>query len=250
MTVPALKIESLYFTYPRPPQPLFWLMGGKARSVTALENVSFSMAPGEKLCLMGKNGAGKTTLLKIVMGLLSTGHGKVEVFGRSPLEKEARRMIGFSQSDERSFYFRMTVRENLMFFGGIWGIECSPLKKKVEEMADQLSVRDFLDEPFAQLSSGMKQRVSIARSMLHDPSLLLLDEPTRSLDAVAQEELRTLLGSDIFAGRTILVATHNLEEASEISGRCIILRKGGMVMDGTPPENEAMLIERLGKDAP
>lgn len=224
-------------------------MGGKARSVTALENVSFSMAPGEKVCLMGKNGAGKTTLLKIVMGLLSTGRGKIEVFGMSPLEKEARRMIGFSQSDERSFYFRMTVRENLLFFGGIWGIESAPLKRKVEEISRQLSVTDFLDEPFAQLSSGMKQRVSIARSMLHDPSLLLLDEPTRSLDAVAQEELRALLGSSIFAGRTVLVATHNLEEASEISPRCIILRKGGMVLDGAPPENEASLIERLGKEA-
>jgi len=221
-------------------------MGGKARSVSALKEVSFSMEPGEKVSLMGRNGAGKTTLLKIVMGLLGTARKGVLVFGKSPLEKETRRMIGFSQSDERSFYFRMTVRENLQFFGGIWGITEAALRRKIGEVSEQLSVAEYLDEPFAQLSSGMKQRVSIARSILHDPQLLLLDEPTRSLDAVAQEELRTLICGGIFAGKAVLMATHKFEEASRVSGRCLLLKEGFLMHDGPPPSSEARLVELLG----
>jgi ABC-2 type transport system ATP-binding protein len=248
LTETALNIANLSFTYPRPPQPFFWLMGGKSRSVTALKDVSFSLTRGEKVSLMGKNGAGKTTLLKIVMGLLGAPQKNIGVFGKSPLEKETRRLIGFSQSDERSFYFRMTVRENLLFFGGIWGIGNPALERKIGEISEKLSIKDFVDEPFAQLSSGMKQRVSIARSLLHDPPLLLLDEPTRSLDAVAQEEVRGLLKSGIFEDKTILLATHKFDEAVKLSDRCVILRQGKIVLDGNPPSSETELIELLGKD--
>jgi ABC-2 type transport system ATP-binding protein len=246
----ALKAENLSFTYPRPPQPLFWLMGGKARSVTALDKVSFSMERGEKVSLMGRNGAGKTTLLKIAMGLLSTANSGIAIFGMSPLHKNSRRMIGFSQSDERSFYFRMTVRENLQFFGGIWGMDAPSLRSRISGISEKLSVSEFLDEPFAQLSSGMKQRVSIARSLLHDPPLLLLDEPTRSLDVVAQEELRTLLGSGVFENKTVLLATHKFEEAVRLSGRCVVLNRGRLVLDGAPPASESALVELLGKEEP
>lgn len=248
MTPAALKAENLSFTYPRPPQPLFWLMGGKARSVTALDRVSFSMERGEKISLMGRNGAGKTTLLKIAMGLLSTARSGITIFGMSPLDKNSRRMIGFSQSDERSFYFRMTVRENLLFFGGIWGMSGVSLRSRVSEISEKLSVSEFLDEPFAQLSSGMKQRVSIARSLLHDPALLLLDEPTRSLDVVAQEELRALLESGIFKEKTVLLATHKFEEAARLSERCVVLNRGRLVLDGKPPSNESELVGLLGRE--
>jgi ABC-type multidrug transport system ATPase subunit len=246
--MPALSIKNLSFTYPKPPQPFFWLMGGKARSVNALKSISLALEEGEKVSLMGRNGAGKTTLLKIVMGLLSAPQKNIGVFGRSPLEKDTRRLIGFSQSDERSFYFRLTVRENLLFFGGIWGIENHLLKLKLDDISERLSIREFIDEPFAQLSSGMKQRVSIARSMLHDPPLLLLDEPTRSLDAVAQAEVGALIKSDVFKSKAILLATHKFDEALKLSRRCVVLREGTIVLDGSPPSSEKELIELLGKE--
>jgi len=244
----AVSIKNLNFTYPKPPAFFLYLMGGKARSVQALKGVNFSISPGEKISLMGKNGAGKTTLLKIIMGLLHQKGNSVEVFGKSPASGETRKMIGFAQSDERSFYHRLSVQENLFFFGGIWGLSDSILKEKIFTISEELNLKDFINEPYSQLSSGMKQRVSIGRALLNDPPLLLLDEPTRSLDIIAEDELRSLLKGTLFKEKTIITATHKIEEAQEISKRCIILKEGQVVYDGIPFEKAEKFFELMGRE--
>ncbi|NMC00194.1 MAG: ABC transporter ATP-binding protein [Thermoanaerobaculaceae bacterium] len=244
----AVSVKNLNFTYPKPPALFLYLMGGKARSVQALKEINFTISPGEKISLMGKNGAGKTTLLKIIMGLLHHQVNSVEVFGKSPFSGETRKMIGFAQSDERSFYHRLSVQENLFFFGGIWGLSESVLKERIFTISEELNLKDFINEPFSQLSSGMKQRVSIGRALLNDPPLLLLDEPTRSLDIIAQDELRSLLKGHLFKDKTIITATHKIEEAQEISQRCIILKEGKVVYDGVPFEKEEKFFELMGKE--
>lgn len=244
----AVSIKQLTFSYPKPPALFLYLMGGKARTVKALNSLNFSVSLGEKISLMGKNGAGKTTLLKIVMGLLHHSKNSVEVFGNSPLERDTRKIIGFAQSDERSFYHRLSVKENLLFFGGIWGIKDSTLEERISLISDELDLIQIINEPFSQLSSGMKQRVSIGRALLNDPPLLLLDEPTRSLDIISQKELRHLLKGPLFKEKTIITATHKIEEAKEISDRCLILNKGNLVYDGKPFNEEEKFFEFMGKE--
>ncbi len=184
------------------------------------------------------------------MGLLSTANSGTAIFGCRPSTRTAGGRYASPQIDETLLLFQETVRENLQFFGGIWGMDAPSLRSRISGISEKLSVSEFLDEPFAQLSSGMKQRVSIARSLLHDPPLLLLDEPTRSLDVVAQEELRTLLGSGVFENKTVLLATHKFEEAVRLSGRCVVLNRGRLVLDGAPPASESALVELLGKEEP
>ncbi len=242
----AISIENLTFSYPKPPSLLLYLMGGKSRTITALKEISTTINQGEKISIMGKNGAGKTTLLKIIMGLLYVCGENVEVFGSSPLNSETRKKIGFAQSDERSFYHRLTVKENLLFFGSIWGIETLLLQKRITTISEELSFKNLLNEPYSQLSSGMKQRVSIGRALLNDPPLLLLDEPTRSLDIIAQDELRNLLKGTLFKEKTVITATHKIEEAKEISNRCIILKEGRIVYDGNPFEEDEKFFEIMG----
>lgn len=242
----AVSIHNLNFTYPKPPALFLYLMGGKSRCVQALKNIDVNIEKGEKISLMGKNGAGKTTLLKIVMGLLHQEGNSVKVFGKSPMSGEARKMIGFAQSDERSFYLRLTIRENLFFFGGIWGLKESAINERISLILDELNLKDIINEPFSQLSSGMKQKVSIARALLNDPPILLLDEPTRSLDIIAQNELRSLLKGNLFKEKTIITATHKIEEAQEISERCIILKEGSLVYDGKVFKEKENYFELMG----
>jgi ABC-type multidrug transport system ATPase subunit len=234
----ALKIENLNFTYKNPPKILSYLMGKKSKEVVAIEGINLSLEKGETLAIMGKNGAGKTTLLKIIVGLLKEDSGKIEVFGNPPEAEETKKVIGFAQSDERSFYYRLSVRDNLFFFGQLWGKNPKFLKKKIGELAEILKIDSFIDEVFFELSSGMKQKVSIARALLHDPKILLLDEPTRSLDLVAQEEVKNILKSEYLKEKTLIVSTHKTEEAKDIAERSIILKEGKIIYDGKPVSDE------------
>ncbi len=234
----ALKIENLNFTYKNPPKILSYLMGKKSKEVVAIEGINLSLERGETLAIMGKNGAGKTTLLKIIVGLLKEDSGKIEIFGNSPDSEETKKIIGFAQSDERSFYYRLSVRDNLFFFGELWGKDYKFLKKKIGELAEILKIDSFLDEVFFELSSGMKQKVSIARALLWDPKIILLDEPTRSLDLVAQEEVKNFLKSEYLKEKTLIASTHKTEEAKEIAERSIILKEGKIVYEGKPVSNE------------
>jgi ABC-2 type transport system ATP-binding protein len=213
---------------------------GRAERVTALEEVNLEVRRGEIFGLLGPNGAGKTTLLKILACLVLPTRGLACVEGQSVGEddRSVKRAIGFVTSDERSFYWRLTGRENLEFFGRLYGLAGRNGGGRVGELIAAMELDEVADRQFMGYSSGMKQRMAIARALLHDPPILCLDEPTRSLDPIAAKHLRAFVARRLRgeAGKTILLATHNLLEAEEMCGRLAVLDRGRVLRQGTVAE--------------
>jgi ABC-2 type transport system ATP-binding protein len=203
----------------------------------ALNDVSFRVEQGETVALLGPNGAGKTTLLKILATLLYVSSGRVLIHGcdvqTDPIG--ARRMIGLVTSDERSFYWRLTGRQNLTFFAALFGLPRRTIAARVASLLDATDLTDAADRPFHAYSSGMKQRLAIARGFLADPRIVLYDEPTRSLDPLTASRIR----SWIVRSRTIspltthLIATNQLAEAEALCDRALIINRGSAVASGT-----------------
>ena len=236
----SVRFEAVRFTYPRPPAPLRLLMGAGRPAVEVLSGLTFSLAPGERACLMGPNGAGKTTLLKLLLGALAPESGTVALLGGRPGDPAVRRKVGLAHADERSFYWRLTVLENLLFFGRLWGMAAPDARRRAAELAGTLEMGDLLDVPFARLSTGQRQKAVLARALLHGPELVLLDEPTRSLDAHAASRFRALLEGPAFDRRTLLVATHDPAEAARVAPRCLVLVGGRIRHDGPAPGAAAL----------
>ncbi len=242
----VLAVRSLSFVYPSLPMGLGWLAGMQRRSVPVLEGVSFKLGEGERACVMGSNGAGKSTLLKIILGFLDPSRGSVEVFGENLSRREIARRTGFVHPDERSFYWRLTVRQNLAFFGGLWGMAPGEARDRVVEISKILNMEEWMDRLFSDLSTGMRQKVAIARALIHDPPILVMDEPTRSLDPPSAARFRSWLKSPVFAGRTMLIATHNPYESRELAGHCLVLRGRKLVWDGAPLGEKALFAAMEG----
>jgi len=236
----AVRLDAVRFTYPVAPAPLRLLMGAGRPAVEVLAGVSFSLAQGERACLMGPNGAGKTTLLKLLLGALVPSGGSIALLGGVPGDGAVRRKVGLAHTDERSFYWRLTVLENLLFFGRLWGMTAADATRRASELAGSLEMEGLLTVPFARLSTGQRQKAVLARALLHRPELVLLDEPTRSLDAHAAARFRALLAGPAFAGRTLLVATHSPAEAAELAPRCLVLGGGLLRHDGPAPSAPAL----------
>ncbi len=210
---------------------------GQAEQVTALRNVSLEASQGEIFGLLGPNGAGKTTLLKILACLVLPTDGRAVVNG-SDVAKDGRavkRSIGFVTSDERSFYWRLTGRENLHFFARLYGLEAADARRHCQTLLEAVDLGAVADQQFMSYSSGTKQRLSIARALLHDPPVLCLDEPTRSLDPIAAKHLRRFISETLnrVRGKTVILATHNLQEAEELCGRLAILDRGRVLRQGS-----------------
>lgn len=215
----------------------------------ALQGLDLEAGAGELLCLLGPNGSGKTTLFKILSGVVIPDAGSVTLSGFDLLESpdESRRRTGFSPGEERSFYGRLTGLENLNFFAALRGIKGARLASRLEFLEPALGLKEILQLPYQKTSAGMKQRLSLARAMLHDPELLLLDEPTKSLDPAAAAGLRGLVRRVISSGRRLaLWSTHNILEAWEIGTRIAVLEKGRLRVSGTPRE----LLDRAGETDP
>jgi ABC-2 type transport system ATP-binding protein len=218
---------------------------GRAERVVALRGVSVEVLPGEVFGLLGPNGAGKTTLLKILACLVLPTTGRAEVNGLDVArdERRVRRSIGFVTSDERSFYWRLTGRENLAFFGRLYGLGSEAARRRSAELIEAVELAPVADQQFMAYSSGMKQRLAIARALLHDPPILCLDEPTRSLDPIAAKHLRRFVAERLNRreGKTVLLATHNLPEAEEMCGRLAVLDSGRVLRQGSVAEITAGL---------
>jgi ABC-2 type transport system ATP-binding protein len=216
-----------------------------ADRVTALDAVSLEARPGEIFGLLGPNGAGKTTLLKILACLVLPTRGRALVDGIDVArdERRVKRRIGFVTSDERSFYWRLTGRENLHFFARLYGLDAEASRRRSAELLDAMELGPVAEQQFLGYSSGMKQRLAIARALLHDPPILCLDEPTRSLDPIAAKHLRRFVVGRLNRerGKTILLATHNLQEAEEICPRLMILDRGRILHQGRLEEITAGL---------
>jgi ABC-2 type transport system ATP-binding protein len=213
---------------------------GRAERITALQTLNLEARHGEIFGLLGPNGAGKTTFLKILTGLILPTSGRALVFGKdvSHEERAVKRSIGYVTSDERSFYWRLTGRDNLEFFARLYGLPPTGARAAATEMLRIMDLESIASRPFMSYSTGMKQRMAIARALLHDPPVLCLDEPTRSLDPIAAKHLRRFVVERLNGdrGKTVLLATHNLQEAEEMCGRLVVLDRGRVVREGSLSE--------------
>ncbi|MDR7464462.1 MAG: ABC transporter ATP-binding protein, partial [Armatimonadota bacterium] len=202
-----------------------------ARPVRALAGISLRIEPGEVFGLVGPNGAGKTTLLKLLATLLLPSEGAARVDGADLVSQAGmvRRRVGLATGDERTFYWRLTGRENLEFFCGLRGQSPAVARRRAAEVLERVDLVEQADETVGRYSTGMRQRLAIARALLDDPPVLLLDEPTRSLDPVAAARVQTLIRRlSREEGRTVLLATHQLGEAATACDRIGILVAGAL----------------------
>ena len=190
--------------------------------------------------LLGPNGAGKTTLLRILAASIIPDSGAVRIFGQDTAGASVQilKRIGFVLSDERSFFWRLTAAQNLWFFAALHNMDKRKARSQIDTIAGLLQLGSELKKPFRDLSTGMRQRLALARALLHDPELLLIDEPTRGLDPGAAKRTRELIGLTLVKklGKTVLLATHNLEEAHEVCDRVALLKDKRILKVGPPCE--------------
>jgi ABC-2 type transport system ATP-binding protein len=215
---------------------------GHSQFDVALGGVDLTVPEGEIFGLLGPNGAGKTTLIKILCGLIIADSGQVSIAGRDITDKDAdtRRVIGVVYGDERSFHWRLSVRDNLRFFARLYRMDRTLAEKRITELIDLVGLAHAADRRMLGFSSGMKQRASIARGMLHDPHVILMDEPTRMLDPVGAHDLQALIRERIAdEGRTVLLATNLMAEAETMCDRLMLIDHGTAVMTGTVEEFRA-----------
>ena len=211
------------------------LLPGQPKPTRALQPVYLDIHPGEIFGLLGPNGAGKTTLIKTLATLVEPTAGQAFIDDISLNDQGAiKSKIGLASRDERSFYWRLTGRENLAFFARLYGLGPKTTDQRVQTVLELLDIQAESDLIFSTYSTGMKQRLSIARALLSEPAVLLLDEPSRGLDPIAQSRMHSLIQGDLSeTGLTILLSTHRLDEAAKICDRLAILDKGAVLAVGT-----------------
>jgi ABC-2 type transport system ATP-binding protein len=215
---PVLKVEGLNVTY---------------GSFQAVRNVSFEVLPGEIFGLLGPNGAGKTSTLSAIEGLLKPSSGNISVAGYSVREqpRHARASMGI-QLQATSFQPELTVSEIILLYAGIYGVDLP--KDKLDEILHAIKLRDAADKRYGQLSGGQQQRVSLVIATIHDPRLVLLDEPTTGLDPQARRQLWERIEAMRDNRHAILLTTHSMEEAESVCDRIAIIDHGQMIITGTP----------------
>lgn len=213
---------------------------GRADVRVALDDVALRVAPGEFFGLLGRNGAGKSTLFKVLATLIHPDRGTVRVDGHDVVNesREARRALVPVIPNERSLYWRLSARENLALFAALYGLDGRQARQRVEEVLSIVGLTETGRQQVGLFSSGMKQRLLIARALLGSPRILLLDEPTRSLDPVSARSFRRFLRDDLARGTetTILLATHDYEEVTELCQRVAVLEAGRVVATGRTAE--------------
>ena len=199
----------------------------------ALDHCDLEVKKGEIFGYLGPSGAGKTTTIKLLTGQLHSDGGEITVLGKNPFSPEIRHQIGI-MSDMSGLYEKMTVYENLDIFADIYGI--SDKKRKIEKALASVELLDSGKKKVEKLSRGMKQRLVFARTIIHRPQLLFLDEPTANLDPATADEIRALIRRLNESGTTVFLTTHNMEEADELCHRIALLNKGKIVECGSPEE--------------
>jgi sodium transport system ATP-binding protein len=216
----------------------------KRGTVHAVNGLSFVAHPGEIFGLLGSNGAGKTTTLRMLATILRPTSGRAAVAGFDVVSQPAdvRRNIGFLSGD-MGFYHRLTAREVLTFFGSINGLDAAAVKRRVDELIEQFGMSGFADSRGDALSTGMRQRAAIARTVVHDPPVLILDEPTSGLDVPTAQTIEKFILDARVAGKCIVLSTHVMEEAEYLCDRIAVVHEGLLRAIGTMDELRA----RTGK---
>ena len=202
-----------------------------------LRGISFEARSGEIFGLLGPNGAGKTTTLRIICTLLAPDAGSVEVLGfdTRTAPEEVRRRVGVVTA-EIGVYPRLTARENIAYFAELSGVLDGELDGKVDAVLERLDMRSFANQRAESLSSGQKQKVAIARAIVHDPPVLMFDEPTSNLDVLASREIRDFMLESKDRGRCVIFSTHVLHDAERLCDRVTIIHEGRVVAGGTTTE--------------
>jgi sodium transport system ATP-binding protein len=202
-----------------------------------LRGISLMAQPGEIFGLLGPNGAGKTTTLRIVCTLLSPDSGRVEVLGfdTRTAPQEVRRRVGVVTADI-GVYPRLTARENIAYFAQLSGVPDTDIKRRVDAVMERLDVGSFAGQRAESLSSGQKQKLSIARAIVHDPQVLMFDEPTSNLDVLASREVREFMVESKGRGKCVIFSTHVMHDAERLCDRITILHQGQVVASGSTAE--------------
>jgi sodium transport system ATP-binding protein len=202
-----------------------------------LRGISFEANSGEIFGLLGPNGAGKTTTLRIICTLLAPDAGSVRVLGfdTRTAPEEVRRRVGVVTA-EIGVYARLSARENIRYFAELSGVLDGELNRRVDGVIDRLDMGSFAKQRAESLSSGQKQKVAIARAIVHDPDILMFDEPTSNLDVLASREIRDFMGESRGRGKCVIFSTHVLHDAERLCDRVTILHQGSVVATGTTAE--------------
>jgi ABC-2 type transport system ATP-binding protein len=238
----AIEVEGLARTYRSRKK----LLRGGVTEVEALRGVSFAVEPGELFGLLGPNGAGKTTTIKILTTLLLPTSGSARVLGLDPAteHRELRRRIGYVFGGDKGLYERISALDNLRFFADVYRVPARSKQRRIDELLEVVGLKGREHERVETYSRGMRQRLHIARGLLHDPEVLFLDEPTIGLDPVGARELREAVAGLQQAGKTILLTTHYMLEADELCDRVAIITDGQIVAEGTPAELKRGISDR------
>lgn len=254
-----LTVDDVSKTYLPPPgllRPL--IRTATNQPVEALRAVSFDVEPGQIVGLVGPNGAGKTTLMKVIGTILEPNGGAVTVDGHDVVRdpRAAKRRLGLVLAEDRASYWRLTGRANLEFFGRISGLSPATARERAGELLERVGLVESDKRVFG-YSAGMRNRLNLARALLCRPSVLVLDEPTRSLDPIASAETATLLREVAADGCAVLLSSHRLDEVESVCDRMVVLVAGQVRFNGAPVDFDAdrtgiasRLVELLREDAP
>jgi ABC-2 type transport system ATP-binding protein len=207
-------------------------------NVEAVRGVSFDIEQGELFGLLGPNGAGKTTTIKMLITLLIPTKGTASVLGFDVVKdaREVRKRIGYVFGGERGVYERLSGLDNLRYFAELYGVPPKEIRPRIDYLLDLVGLKGREKERAEGYSRGMKQRLHVARGLLHDPPVVFLDEPTIGLDPVGARELRATIASLADAGKTILLTTHYMFEADALCDRIAVINRGEIVAQGTPAD--------------
>jgi sodium transport system ATP-binding protein len=217
----------------------------KRSEVRAVEEVSFSVQPGQIYGLLGANGAGKTTTLRLLATLLKPTHGTARVAGFDVVEQpdKVRASVGFLAAST-ALYARLTARETIAYFGRLNGLPDAEIRVRTQRLADELDMHDFMDRRVDKFSTGMKQKVSIARTLIHDPAVMIFDEPTLGLDVLAARTIVKFIRECRTRGKTVIYSTHVMSEVERLCDVIAIVHGGRLRAEGTLAELQTRFGEK------
>ena len=236
MLSPVIELKNITKTYVERSWRTFFL-NRELKRVHALKDVSLDVGQGEVFGILGPNGAGKTTLIKILATLIIPDSGSAKICGYDSGDRpdRVRETIGLVNTNERSFYWRLTGRQNLDFFAALYDLSDSDRDDRVEELLNLVGLNEKAESYFMNYSAGQRQRLAIARALLADPMVILMDEPANSLDPIAAAEFLKFVRNELIVqkGKTVLWCTHNLREAEEVCDRLAVIDQGRVVAAGS-----------------
>lgn len=230
-----IKVSNIYKTFPIT-KKIKQELETSQNSLNALTNVSFNCKAGRIFSLLGPNGAGKTTLLRLIGTILKPSSGTIEVMGFDTIKNsiEVRQNIGFMTGSAR-LYERLTTNEFIRYFANLYHIDITTYEKRKKELYELLDI-DFGNKKISQLSTGMKQKTSIVRTMIHDPNVVIFDEPTTGLDVIAAKNIIELIRRCKDQNKTVIFSSHNMSEVELLSEDLAILYKGKIIFNGSMNE--------------